>query len=89
MTDEQLPEVTLSAQDSYVLARALVDQAWQDLPCSPPVRLLLSNVDTAVPDELRTLRRLLGTTGLKQIMRVNPDGWLGPTTTLWRCQHRT
>jgi len=74
MTDEQLPEVTLSAQDSYVLARALVDQAWQDLPCSPPVRLLLSNVDTAVPDELRTLRRLLGTAGLKQIMRVNPDG---------------
>jgi hypothetical protein len=74
MTDEQLPEVTLSAQDTYVLARALVDEAWQDLPCSPPVRLLLSNVDTAVPDEIRTLRRLLGKVGLKQVMRVNPDG---------------
>ncbi|MCD4684494.1 MAG: DUF3987 domain-containing protein [Anaerolineae bacterium] len=74
MTNQQPPEVKLSAQDAYVLARALVGRDWHDLPCSPLARLLLSNTNMAVPDEVSTLRRLLGAQGLNAIIKVNPDG---------------
>ena len=74
MTDEHPPEVTLSAQDTYVLARALVGLNWYDLPCSPLTRLILSNADMAVPDDVNVLRRFLGPEGLNAIIKVNPNG---------------
>jgi hypothetical protein len=74
MTTEHSPEVKLSAQDAYVLARAFVNKEWQGLPCSPLARLLLTNTNMAVPDEVDTLRKLLGSEALHVIMKVNPEG---------------
>jgi hypothetical protein len=65
-------DITLSLQDRYVLARALVGLGWQGLPCSPLARLLLSNVSE--PDDLQALRHLLGTTGLQAVIQVDPHG---------------
>ncbi|MBN1964584.1 MAG: DUF3987 domain-containing protein [Anaerolineae bacterium] len=74
MTDEQYPEVTLSAQDTYVLARALVGLDWHDLPCSPLARLILTNANMGVPEDVKVLRRFLGSEGLNAIIKVNPNG---------------
>ncbi len=66
-------DVTLSPSDSYVLARAFVGLDWQDLPCSPLARLLLSNVDLAVPEDLNSLRRVLGIGGLQAVFAMDPN----------------
>ncbi len=70
--NETNTEITLSASDVYVFARALVGLGWQDLPCSPLARLLLSNVSS--PDDLQALRHLLGTPGLQAVIKVDPYG---------------
>ena len=67
-------EIVLSEQDTYVLARALVGLDWQDLLCSPPVRLMLSNVDMNTPDDGAAFRRFLGTNALRAILSVDPNG---------------
>jgi hypothetical protein len=63
----------LTPSDSYVLARAFVGLDWQNLPCSPLVRLLLSNLDLAVPDDLNSLRRGLGVEGLQAVFAMDPN----------------
>jgi len=66
-------DINLSPHDTYVLARALVGLEWHDLPCSPLTRLILSNVDMAVPDDVNVLRRFLGPDGLHAILSVDPN----------------
>lgn len=64
----------LSDQDMYVLARAFVGLPWDDLPVSPAVDLLLSNLDLNKPDEVQLLRRVLGQDALHAIWVVDPNG---------------
>jgi hypothetical protein len=55
-----LTDPTLSPQDLYVLARALVGLDAQDLPCSPMTRLVLAHLDVTQPEGIQMLRQLLG-----------------------------
>jgi len=68
-----------SEPDTYGLARVLVGLPWQDLPLSPIVRSLLAQINPQVPDDIRALRRLLGTDLLRHILAVDP---LGPPPTV-------
>ncbi len=70
--NEPNTDIVLSESDVYAFARALVGLGWQDLPCSPLARLLLSNVSG--PDDLQALRHLLGTPGLQAVIKVDPHG---------------
>jgi hypothetical protein len=65
--------LSLSSQDAYALARALVGLTWDHLAPSPAVELLLRNLDVTQPDDLRFLRKLLGTDLLLDVLRVDPD----------------
>ena len=64
----------LSDQDSYMLARAFVGLPWADLPASAAARLLLSNVDMSVPDDVNALRRVLGPEALHAVLSMDPNG---------------
>lgn len=64
---------TLSPQDTYVLARALVGLAWDGIPLSPAVGLLLAHLDPNVPDDMRFLRKVLGQELLLEVLAVDPN----------------
>lgn len=64
---------TLSPQDTYVLARALVGLAWDGIPLSPAVGLLLAHLDPNVPDDMRFLRKVLGQELLREVLAVDPN----------------
>ncbi len=64
---------TLSPQDAYGLARALVGMSWDSLPLSPAVGLLLAHLDPNVPDDLRFLRKVLGQELLRAVLAVDPN----------------
>jgi hypothetical protein len=65
--------LTLSPQDAYGLARALVGMSWDSLPLSPAVGLLLAHLDPNVPDDLRFLRKVLGQELLRAVLAVDPN----------------
>ena len=67
------PEITLSPQDAYVLARAFVGLPYDGVPLSPITGLLLANLDLKQPDDLQILRKLLGQQVMLQVLRVDPD----------------
>ncbi len=67
-------EITLSPHDAYVLARAMAGKDWQDLPCGPFTRLVLSHIDLAKQDDMNLLRRLLGSEGMHAVWVVDPNG---------------
>ena len=52
--------VTLSPQDAYTLARAFVGLSWDQQPVGSIAELLLSQLDLNAPEDLRFLRKLLG-----------------------------
>jgi len=62
----------LSAQDAYVLARACVGLPYDDLPPSVITGLLLSELDPRQPEDLSTLRRVLGPQRMLQIAGIDP-----------------
>jgi len=64
---------TLSPQDAYGLARALVGMSWDSLQLSPAVGLLLAHLDPNVPDDLRFLRKVLGQELLRAVLAVDPN----------------
>jgi hypothetical protein len=64
---------TLSPQDAYGLARALVGMSWDSLALSPAVALLLAHLDPNVPDDLRFLRKVLGQELLRAVLAVDPN----------------
>lgn len=64
---------TLSPQDAYGLARALVGMSWDSLHLSPAVGLLLAHLDPNVPDDLRFLRKVLGQELLRAVLAVDPN----------------
>lgn len=64
--------VTLSPQDAYGLARALVGLSWADLPLSPAPAMLLAHLDPTVPEDLRFLRKVLGPDLLRAVLAVDP-----------------
>ena len=64
---------TLSPQDAYGLARALVGMSWDSLQLSPAVGLLLAHLDPTVPDDLRFLRKVLGQELLRAVLAVDPN----------------
>ena len=70
--NEQTTGIILSASDVYVFARVLVRLDWQDLPCSPVTRLVLSNIDVTQPDGLQLVRHLLGPDVLRALVPINP-----------------
>jgi len=59
--------------DLYVLARAFVGRGWSDLPASPLVRLLLSQIDMRIPEDVDALRRVLGPDRLHAVFSLDPD----------------
>lgn len=64
---------TLSPQDTYVLARALVGLSWDGIPLSPAVGLLLAHLDPNVPEDMRFLRKVLGQELLREVLAVDPN----------------
>jgi len=65
-------EIAVSPSDIYVLARVLAGLEWQDWPCSPLARLILSNIDVKNLNDRKALRELLAPEGLNAIMAVDP-----------------
>lgn len=65
--------LTLTPQDAYGLARALVGMTWDGLSLSPAVTLLLAHLDPTVPDDLRFLRKVLGQELLREVLAVDPN----------------
>ncbi len=65
--------ITLSPQDAYVLARALVGLPWDSVPLSPAVALLLAHLDPNVPEDLRFLRKVLGQELLREVLAIDPN----------------
>ncbi len=70
--NEQTTGMILSPADMYVFARVLVRLDWQDLPCSPVTRLVLSNIDVTQPEGLQLVRELLGPDVLRALVPINP-----------------
>ncbi|MEO0561318.1 MAG: DUF3987 domain-containing protein, partial [Chloroflexota bacterium] len=68
------PEITLSPQDTYILARALVGLDWASLPAGPAAALLLANLDPTAAEDVRVLRKVLGPDLLRIILAVDPHG---------------
>lgn len=66
-------EITLTSQDAYILARAMVGLPYDDVPLSPLTGLLLAHLNPQLPDDLQILRRILGQQLMLQILRVDPD----------------
>ena len=65
--------LTLTRQDAYGLARALVGMSWDGLPLSPAVALLLTHLDPNVSEDMRFLRKLLGQELLREVLTVDPN----------------
>jgi len=66
-------EITLTPQDAYVLARAIVGLPYDGVPLSPLTGLLLAHLDPQMPDDLQILRRVLGQQLMLEVLRVDPD----------------
>jgi len=66
-------DITLTPQDAYVLARAIVGLLYDGVPLSPLTGLLLAHLDPQMPDDLQILRRVLGQQLMLEVLRVDPD----------------
>ncbi len=65
--------MSLSPQDAYGLARALVGLSWDEVTLSPAIGLLLANLDPNIPEDMRFLRKVLGQTLLHEVLAVDPN----------------
>jgi hypothetical protein len=65
--------LTLTPQDAYVLARAIVGLPYDGVPLSPVTGLLLAHLDPQMPDDLNILRRVLGQQVMLDVLRVDPN----------------
>ncbi len=63
----------LTAQDAYILARALVGLPYAGVPLSPITGLLLAHLDPAQPEDVQILRRVLGQQLMLDVLRVDPE----------------
>lgn len=69
-----MTRIELTAQDTYVLARALVGLPYDGVPLSPITGLLLAHLDPKQPEDVHILRRVLGQQLMLDILRVDPEG---------------
>ena len=67
-------EITLTPQDAYVLARAIVGLPFDGVPLSPLTGLLLAHLDPQLPDDLHILARSSVQQVMLDVLRVDPDG---------------
>ncbi|MEO1667646.1 MAG: DUF3987 domain-containing protein [Chloroflexota bacterium] len=65
-------DITLTPQDAYVLARAIVGLPYDGVPLSSITGLLLAQLDPQMPEDLNILRRVLGQQVMLEILRVDP-----------------